>query len=312
MRTTVWTPPMGMRRCVPARGMGTADFGTPGLQPYTPGVYGTSGAMGFTAGGTLTLDGQGDENAVFIFQIGGALGIGANTTVALVNEAQACNVFWTVGTATTIGADSVFVGTMMATGAITMGATSRVDGRLLSRTAAITLPATRVHTAGCATPPPVVVGPPGPAGPAGADGNDGATGPAGADGADGNDGADGTTALTGPAGADGADGDDGLIGLTGLTGLMGATGLTRGANGVTGPTGATGAHGNDGATGPDDSDGAAGPAGADGAGRRRRRRRPQVRPHRPHRPHGRHPGSTAEPTAGWARPVPRGLPASPR
>src|SRR5687767_407277 len=68
-----------------------------------PGVYDTAGAMGFTASGVLTLDAQGDPDAVFILQIGAALTVGASAEVHLVGGAQACNVFWAVGGATSIG-----------------------------------------------------------------------------------------------------------------------------------------------------------------------------------------------------------------
>jgi hypothetical protein len=192
----------------------------------TPGVYYSTAAMGFTAGGTLTLDGGGDPDAVFILQIGGALTVGASAQVALVGDADPCNVFWAVNGATTIGATSRFAGTVMADLGITVGAGSRVDGRLLADTAAITLASTAVRTACAAT---VVV--PGPAGPAGP------TGPAGVDGADG---ADGATGPAGPAGAAGPTGLTGPIGPTGLIGLMGPVGAAgspgpRGLDGLAGP-----------------------------------------------------------------------------
>jgi uncharacterized repeat protein (TIGR01451 family) len=170
--------------------MGSVNFAG---ASFTPGVYGTSDAMGFTASGTMTLDAQGDEDAVFIFQIGGALSMGASAGAKLVGGADACNVFWAVNGATTIGATAKFAGTMMADAGITVGANSRVNGRLLSDDAAITLASTAIRTA-CAEPQ-VVQGPPGPAGPAG---------PAGAQGETGADGLDGIQGPTGPAGLTGA------------------------------------------------------------------------------------------------------------
>lgn len=112
-----------------------------------PGVYNTTAALGFTAGGTLTLDAAGDQDAVFIFQVGGALSIGASTEVRLVNGAKPCNVFWAVNGATTIGATSKFAGTLMADIGVTVGAGSRVDGRLLADKATITLASTAIRTA---------------------------------------------------------------------------------------------------------------------------------------------------------------------
>ncbi|MBJ7331917.1 MAG: DUF3494 domain-containing protein, partial [Solirubrobacteraceae bacterium] len=143
-------------------------FGTADLigKTYTAGVYNTPAAMGFS-GGTLTLDGGGNPDAVFIFQIGGALTAAAATNVALVDKAQACNVFWVVGGSVTFGAAARFTGTLMADVGITVGANTRVDGRLMADDGAITMDSNAIHTARCATPPPVIVGPAGPAGPAG-------------------------------------------------------------------------------------------------------------------------------------------------
>ena len=118
--------------------------------------------MGFTAGTTLTLDAEGDEDAVFIIQVGGALPVGASAQVTLVGDADPCNVFWTVNGATTLGAGTKFAGTVMGTAAISVGAGARVEGRLLARAGAITLDSNAIRTA-CAEPE-IVVGPAGPAG----------------------------------------------------------------------------------------------------------------------------------------------------
>lgn len=98
---------------------------------FTPGVYHTAAAFALT--GTLTLDGRGDPNAVFIFQVGAALNTAAGSTVSLVNGAQASHVFWQVLGAAGTGASSSFSGTIMALGAITVGAGAAVTGRALSR-----------------------------------------------------------------------------------------------------------------------------------------------------------------------------------
>jgi uncharacterized repeat protein (TIGR01451 family) len=185
----------------------------------TPGVHSTSGAMGFTASTVLTLDGQGDRDAVFIFQIGAALTVGASAQVNLVGDAQACNVFWAVGGATSIGATAKFAGTILGQGgAVGVGAGSRVDGRVLGP-GAVTVASTAIRTACTET---IVV--PGPVGPAGADGADGA------------DGAQGIQGATGPPGAQGVDGTDGQDGLPGTAGPMGPIG-PLGPTGLMGPTG---------------------------------------------------------------------------
>jgi hypothetical protein len=97
---------------------------------FDPGVYATAGAMALT--GTLTLDGQGDPSAVFIFQVGAALNTAAGSAINLINGASAANVFWQVLGAAGTGATSSFAGTIMAFGAITLGADSTLTGQALS------------------------------------------------------------------------------------------------------------------------------------------------------------------------------------
>lgn len=58
----------------------------------TPGVYTSATSLGLS--GDLTLDGQGDPNAVFIFQAGSTLTTASGSRVLLTGAAQACNVFW--------------------------------------------------------------------------------------------------------------------------------------------------------------------------------------------------------------------------
>ena len=116
----------------------TPDFaGDQNGKTFTPGVHHTGAAFGLT--GTLTLDGQGDPNAVFIFQVGAALNTAAGSTVTLINGAQASHVFWQVLGAAGTGASSSFSGTIMALGAITIGAGTAVTGRALSRGGTVTL-----------------------------------------------------------------------------------------------------------------------------------------------------------------------------
>ncbi len=94
------------------------------------GVYSAAAAISLT--GTMTLDGQNDPNAVFIFQVNAALSTAASSTIHLINGAQASNVFWQVNGAATTGASSSFSGTIMAIGAITLGAGASLDGGALS------------------------------------------------------------------------------------------------------------------------------------------------------------------------------------
>lgn len=128
----------------------SADLGG---QTLVSGVYRGS-TLALT--GTLTLDAQGDPNAVFIFQAGSTLITAPGSRVALVNGASACNVFWQVGSSATLDTNSVFVGTILALTSVTANTGALVTGRLLARNGAVTLDTNQVtRPAGCATTPPL-------------------------------------------------------------------------------------------------------------------------------------------------------------
>ena len=123
---------------------GLAELGN---QRLVAGVYAGS-SLSLT--GTLTLDAQGDPNAVFIFQAGETLTTAAGSRVEIVNGAQACNVFWQIGSSATIGTDSVFVGSVLALTSVTATTRATVHGRLLARNGAVTLDSNTITVAGCA------------------------------------------------------------------------------------------------------------------------------------------------------------------
>jgi hypothetical protein len=114
-----------------------------------PGLY-TNGAA-VTNSGTVTLDAGNDPNAVFVFQIGGALTMAASARVTLINGANPSRVFWQVVGAGNIGATAKFAGTLMAFDAIGMGAGTEVNGRELALNGAVSLNDNEVYSA-----PPVV------------------------------------------------------------------------------------------------------------------------------------------------------------
>ena len=99
----------------------------------------------------MTLDGGGNPNAVFVFQINGALALAAGSHVVLTNGAQASRVFWQVNGAGAIGANADFAGTLMAIDAVAVGNGSVVNGRAFARNGALTLDANEFYSA-----PPVV------------------------------------------------------------------------------------------------------------------------------------------------------------
>lgn len=109
-----------------------------GGQTLTPGVY-TSAAGTFGITGTLTLDGEGDPNAVFIFVMGSTLDTASASEVELINRATSCQVYWVVGSSATLGTNSEFVGTIMAQTSITATTGAKINGRLLASTGAVTL-----------------------------------------------------------------------------------------------------------------------------------------------------------------------------
>jgi hypothetical protein len=117
---------------------------------FLPGVYTASSSL-LLSSGSVTLNAQGDPNAVFIFQIGSTLTTGSNTSVSLINGAQACNVFWEVGSSATLGTGTHFVGTIMAADSITANTGATIHGRLLAQTAAVTLENNTITTSTCAS-----------------------------------------------------------------------------------------------------------------------------------------------------------------
>lgn len=126
----------------------TADIGG---QTLPPGVYKTTSAqpsLGIT--GNLTLDGKGDPNAVWIFQIVSTLTTAAgNSQIILINGANSHNVFWQVGSSATLGTTTKFSGTIMAQASISITTGATLNGRALARTGAVTLDTNTVVVPPC-------------------------------------------------------------------------------------------------------------------------------------------------------------------
>lgn len=93
----------------------------------TAGVYKSTGPIALS--GTLTLNGQGNPDAVFIFQVAKTLITASASRVSVINDAQACNIFWQVGSSATLGTHSAFTGTIMALTSITVTTGVTVAGR---------------------------------------------------------------------------------------------------------------------------------------------------------------------------------------
>jgi Ice-binding-like len=108
-----------------------------GGQTLAPGLYKSTSTLAIT--GDLTLNANGDPNAVFIFQMGSALNVATGGRVVLTGGAMAANVFWQVGSSATLGTYSAFKGTVMAYASITIATGATLDGRALAQNAAVTL-----------------------------------------------------------------------------------------------------------------------------------------------------------------------------
>jgi hypothetical protein len=112
--------------------------GNLGGQTLTPGLYKSTSSLEISSG-DLTLDAQGDANAVFIFQMASTLTTTSGRQVILANGAKAANIFWQVGSSATLGTTSVFKGNILAFASITVTTGATLEGRALARNAAVTL-----------------------------------------------------------------------------------------------------------------------------------------------------------------------------
>jgi len=121
-----------------------------GGKTLTPGVYCFSTSAQLT--GTLTLDGQGNPNAVFLFKIGSTLTTASAASVVLINSASSCGVFWQVGSSATLGTGTSLAGSILALSSITLNTGAGVTGRVLARNGAVTLDDS--HVTLCADGPP--------------------------------------------------------------------------------------------------------------------------------------------------------------
>jgi type VI secretion system secreted protein VgrG len=110
-----------------------------GLLTLTPGVYYLSDV---TAGlnGTLTLDAEGDPDALFVFQIANALTTGSSSTVNVINGGANTGVYWQVGSSATLGSSTTFAGNILADQSITLNTSASIlCGRAIALNAAVTM-----------------------------------------------------------------------------------------------------------------------------------------------------------------------------
>jgi len=103
----------------------------------TPGVYCFNTTAGLT--GALTLDGRGDSEAAWIFQLGSALTTATGSSVVMAGSGKASNVFWQVGSSATLGTGTKFRGNLLALASVTLVSGTELRGRALALNAAVTL-----------------------------------------------------------------------------------------------------------------------------------------------------------------------------
>jgi Ice-binding-like len=112
--------------------------GNLGGKTLLPGLYTSTTSLEISTG-DLTLDGHGDPDAIFVFQMTTTMTTTAGRQVNLVGGAKAANIFWQVGSSATLGVMSVFQGTILAAQSVTLTTGATLNGRALARIAAVTL-----------------------------------------------------------------------------------------------------------------------------------------------------------------------------
>ena len=117
--------------------------GDQGGLTLAPGIYKSTSTL-LIQNGNLTLDGQGDPNATWIFQIASGFTTvgGAGGSIILTGGAQAKNIFWQTGSSATIGDYTTFYGNVLALQSITMNAYSTAVGRMLAQNGAVVMTGT--------------------------------------------------------------------------------------------------------------------------------------------------------------------------
>jgi hypothetical protein len=113
-----------------------------GGKTLVAGVYCSSGGIPIT--GTLTLDGGGNPNSVWVFQMASTLITSTSSQVLLTGGALACNVFWKVGSSTTIASSTQFNGNIYASASITVQNLASVTGKLVALNGAVSLDSNNV------------------------------------------------------------------------------------------------------------------------------------------------------------------------
>jgi hypothetical protein len=120
-----------------------------GGQNLVAGVYNSASTLGLTGALTLT----GGPTDVWIFQAGSSLTTASGSSVVFNGGAQACNVFWQIGSDATIGTGSAFQGTILAQNSIFVTTGATIHGRALALVGAVTLDTNTITKPTCVAAP---------------------------------------------------------------------------------------------------------------------------------------------------------------
>ena len=103
-----------------------------------PGVYDVTGVSSIT--GTLTLDGGGDSNSMFVIRSTGTFSTGVGSTVDLINGANSSNIFWVSEVALSTAANTTMKGALVSSGgAISLGDSTNLEGRMFTKAGGLSI-----------------------------------------------------------------------------------------------------------------------------------------------------------------------------
>jgi type VI secretion system secreted protein VgrG len=115
----------------------------------TPGVYFFASSAQLT--GTLTLNDEGNPNALFVFEIGSTLTTATGSSLVFINGGQDNNVWWQVGSSATLGTGTAFGGNILADASVTLDTGASIAcGSAIALGGSVTLDDNNVSTGGCA------------------------------------------------------------------------------------------------------------------------------------------------------------------
>jgi hypothetical protein len=125
---------LGVGPATPITGPGVLDGKT-----FTAGTYNSASTINLGVGQTVTLDGGGDQNALFVFQAGSSINFDVSSIVKLQNGANARNIVWVAVAGITLGTSAQVKGTLIGGTTVALGTGATLEGRAISLTAAVTL-----------------------------------------------------------------------------------------------------------------------------------------------------------------------------